>query len=1499
MEKVKRWQVVLITCVLVLTLYNVLPTLIYYSKPLSKPINLVTAKKVSKGIHSRVSHMQKDSENWVKSFSKNLRLKPKSIKANPENPALIEVAFNKAEDAKRFSDFLPKAGALIAFAPSQLQVIPNSLDNPNKVLIERKIGYSLDKQEFNQLATFSSQYDGNKLTPLYQNILNNRINSLALALAGPSSHAEFIHSLNQVKDLTSIKEALLDFSQSLVSFNNTFKNQPKLLKRYFQSFTQLSSITVLNQKLENLLVTFEKEVGALNEKSKLSTQDKNNLQLLKSQNKLISEALSIIKKNSSAFNNPSTPITLEELSNIGSQIDLGNRSAFISSIELNLEKNVLNLKLHEDISTFFKQSKKNSDIELQKEQLKQLVINEIAHLSQLTDEAISPTEIGYSVALNNSEETKSIFALDLSHLAQKDVNSLTKQLQNNWNRSSPEFEKDVFFISDYQNYLSMPKAKQRFGLISYAPVLESSKCLKGFKNDSLYVVAKGLNAMIQKYQQHPNSPEAEQFKDAFIQLQNMLYRQGYQLSYQASAPQFDKAFQSDIIFEKQNYYNSFLAATRENFSVRGSKKYAVLELSDLENRILTENKIETQIHDELVKTRDDYRSAQVDLTDKYARYFIPKPSQNVYFQNLLLSFKKYFRGDSRKVIKWGMDLSGGKSILIGLRDLDNKPITNKIELSEAVNELTQRVNKMGLSEVDIRVEGNNIALDFPSSKGLSATELIQGSSMHFHIVNEKFSSFNSPFYAATQKFLQEVWNEAVITNRKDVESIQAIAWKQLGGLEDGKTVYPKSEHAKVLHDNGFIIQSPKYAHSTSILNDNLSKLALYGGEDYSKWHGQAHPLLVVFNNFALEGSEIENIKPVYDPSQGHSLSFSVKGMHQSKAGEKVNSRDTLYSWTSLFAKDQVLGTDLEAFASNRGYRMAIILNQRVINDPQLNQPIKDSCLVSGSFTQHEINKLAADLKAGSLSFTPKILSEQNVSADLGHKERLQGVTATIVALVFVVSLMIGYYRFSGLIAAGAVLFNLLIMWATLQNLQATLTLSGIAGIILTVGMAVDANVLVFERIREELKQNKSLATSIFTGYKKAFSAIFDSNITTIIAAVILLNFDTGPIKGLAITLTIGIASSMFTALFLTRTFYTKWLQNTKATTLSMANWFQVKAFNFLKHAKWYTMLSSVVIIVGMSLMFTQYRSILGMDFTGGYSITLQLKEKANINYRKAVGSALLQSGARSSDVQIRELNAPNMLRIQLSSAFEQKGLPFYQMPVETQVAKTKYHWQKNPRINWVVDSLKAHQLDITNKSLESLDGNWSEMSGQLSHTTRNNALLGLSLAMLFILVYISFRFEIKYAISAIICILHDVLITLALVAILHLVKVPIQINMQIIAALMTIIGYSLNDTIIVFDRIREEKKLLKNKSLTHVINHSLSVTLNRTIMTSLTTFVVLFALVVLGGSKIFEFSLVMSLGVVLGTLSSLFVAPLILQYLHKDKSKKATYLPTAKNKSPA
>jgi SecD/SecF fusion protein len=287
-----------------------------------------------------------------------------------------------------------------------------------------------------------------------------------------------------------------------------------------------------------------------------------------------------------------------------------------------------------------------------------------------------------------------------------------------------------------------------------------------------------------------------------------------------------------------------------------------------------------------------------------------------------------------------------------------------------------------------------------------------------------------------------------------------------------------------------------------------------------------------------------------------------------------------------------------------------------------------------------------------------------------------------------------------------------------------------------------------------------------------------------------------------------------------------------------------------------------------------------MDFTGGFSLNLEMQADGSTNYVNAVEKALHDSGLSARDFQIRELTPSNHLRILFSTGLEQSGKPFFGMPLENGKNEGQYLYQNNPRIVWVVDAIQKAGLSIAPQTLSQLDANWTSMSGQMSQSMRNNAIIGLLIAFACIFVYLSFRFEYKFAAAALICVLHDILITIGLIGLLHAIGVPVQIDLNTVAALMTIVGYSLNDTIIIFDRIREEMRLSKGHKLRDIVNASLNATLSRTSITSGTTLLVLTALVALGGPSIFSFALVMIIGVFFGTLSSWFIASPLMLFFH-------------------
>jgi SecD/SecF fusion protein len=1497
MEKRKAWHFYLILGVVFLTVYNILPTIFFYSQPLKQPIGPNEASKVAQQIVERVNSLEGFTLSWLKAQSKNLGLTPVSLKLDTENPRLVHVKFKSEKEAEKFSNSLKRSGALIPFVPAQLSPAPRFGEDKTIVSVQRKIGIHLDPSTAKDIFYYvPKRNESGEITPEYRRLVYQRALELAQSFVAKNSEAQLIEQIQNTPDFIR-NEGLVRLSRNLADFNTVFKEHPEALKRYFNSIhlTKDKATSVVGN-LEEIKGQMQKQLSSLNDQGK-ELQEKGQVQdgasqqrltLLKAQIATLDEALTILKRESASLPSKIEPLDEEAIlktllaenldSNSLQAIDLQLRHPFVKNISIDLGREQLMLNVHDDVNKLRDLKVTEERVALSQEKLGQLLYNEIAAAGRASEEKISPALNHFVVELNTLTNSSSLLAFDLAKLAAIQADTLKTLLNESWDRSSEDLKGANYPIYTYNEYSKLSAEKQKLGLVVYAPVMEKEP-KEGFRTSSLYVIARGMASIRQKYADYPDSPERQAYENELRALQDIMKQSGF-IGYAGESSGLPKEFENDYIFELDDYYAYVIAATRENFSVHGDKRYALLEFTNLEERIITLNKIETQIQEELVKWQEEYQQARVAVSEQ-AHYDVPKPTRSVLLSNIFLSARKYIRGDERKVLKWGLDLSGGKTVRIGLHDQNNKLITNEDDLNQAVNELYQRVNRLGLSEVNIRVEGSSIVLDFPGSQALSASELIQASAMYFHVVNEQFSPQNPSLGSAVSTFLEEVWNEAVITNRTDPQSINEIAWQHLGGSSERPGEFtPLTTHARLLVENGLRIAGPKAPPRSSTFDETLSSVTRFRGEDFSDWQGQTHPLLIVFRNYALEGNQLSDVQTGYSSQEGNTLSFSVKSSFVAPSGERVNPRDQFYSWTSQFSEDRIGGTSKEAFSNGRGWRMAVILNGSVISSPTLNAALRDSARITGHFTQREVNQLAADLKAGSLSFTPKILSEQNVSPDLGKEQRIQGIFAALLGLVFMAAIMCGYYRFAGVVACCAVLFNLFIIWAVLQNLSAALTLPGIAGIILAIGMSVDANVLVFERIREEFAQSRRLPSAVQAGYSKAFTAIFDSNITTIIAALILLNFDAGPVKGLALTLIIGILSSMFTALFVTRYFFSGWVQNPNHKELKMMQLFKNVSFDFLSKSKYFIGVALIVCAVGGFYLVKERMTIFGMDFTGGYALTLDLKESEGTSYRVQAEKALTAQGAYSTDFQIQELNRPNQLRIQLGMGMESPGRPFFELE-ETTGGDLPY--QDNPRIVWIVDALQSEGLQPTEAQAEVLHLNWTEMSGQLSERMRSQALIGLGLALLSILIYITIRFEFKYAVSATIAITHDLLVTLGLIALLHSFVGGVQIDLQVIAALMTIIGYSLNDTIIIFDRIREDSRFQRKLGYSQMINMALNSTLSRTVMTSGTTVAVLLSLVCFGGQTILNFSLVMLLGVIVGTLSSLFIAPPILLYFHQKE----------------
>jgi SecD/SecF fusion protein len=533
---------------------------------------------------------------------------------------------------------------------------------------------------------------------------------------------------------------------------------------------------------------------------------------------------------------------------------------------------------------------------------------------------------------------------------------------------------------------------------------------------------------------------------------------------------------------------------------------------------------------------------------------------------------------------------------------------------------------------------------------------------------------------------------------------------------------------------------------------------------------------------------------------------------------------------------------------NVGRQLAIVLDGEIYSAPVIRSAITGGrASIEGDFTLTEAYQLANVLE-NPLETPVSILQEFSVEPSLGRDSIASGLRACIIGGILVSGFMLGYYLFAGVVANMALMLNLIILLGVMASIGATLTLPGIAGILLTIGMAVDANVLIFERIREELRAGKSLKGGIAAGYDKAFSTIFDANVTTLIASIILIFFGTGPVQGFGVTLTIGIAVSMFTALVVTRLVFDFLLEKNWLKSLNMYQMIKPTQIDFLHWAKPAFAASWVLVFIGLGYAFYRGQDILGVDFKGGDRTTFSFVQKLETGeIRNAlgplnIGDPLVQyqrDGAGYELLQVTTaFNTSEQVQATLASTFPEAGL---------QVAA-------------------AYNVGPT-------------VGQQILRT----AIVALLLAMFGILIYVALRFEFSFAIAAIVAVLHDVFMTMGWFAL-----TGREFSAPMVAAILTIIGFSINDTIVIFDRIREDLKLGARGTFKDVINQALNKTLSRTLITSGTLLLAALALYIFGGPIINDFAFTFLVGIIVGTYSTIYIASAFILWWHKGERPKET-----------
>ncbi len=836
-------------------------------------------------------------------------------------------------------------------------------------------------------------------------------------------------------------------------------------------------------------------------------------------------------------------------------------------------------------------------------------------------------------------------------------------------------------------------------------------------------------------------------------------------------------------------------------------------------------------------TRETWRSTFILLAIFGALYYL-YPSYQFYFsppQNLdeLESVK-------RRAINLGLDLQGGIHVVLEV-DPSKLSEDERADVVERAKEIiTNRVDQFGVSEPTIHREGEwRIVVELPGVQEIErAKNLIgQRAVLEFKMVksNVERTDLINRFETRLQESAKKDTTQSdtdILFEDSEEDVTPSIAQYLLSYGED----------LIVLDDNVSTVREMLSRSEISRLIPNDAAFH-WSSKSVEMGDGQSYRnLYFLKKRVEMTGEIVQDAKV-------------TTGQDFSNAGQPIVNLTTTGDGVKIFSR--ITGAHV-------GERMAIILDNGVYSAPTIQVKIRDGrSIITGSATIDEAKDLAIVLRAGALPAPINIVEDRTVGPSLGRDSIDQGKTAAAIGMGVVIVFMVLYYGLSGLVANLALGLNILFVLSILAGFEGTLTLPGIAGIILTIGMAVDANVLIFERIREEFRAGRTVRAAIENGYGRAFLTIVDANLTTIITAIVLYQYGTGPIKGFALTLMIGIISSMFTALFVTRTVFDIAVQRWQLTSFSIGrlNIFGETGFDFLRLRRGAFVFSALIILVGLGSAITKGGYNLGIDFVGGTLLELHFDPQAEPgDIRSALAD--VRVGDRTMDLrdsEIKEFGSPNDILIRVEE--EADG---------TMMADA------------IKTTLKGTFAENISNELEWLRRQ-EAVGPKIGEELKQNAIWAILVSMFLIILYIWYRFkQIQYGIAAVAALFHDVLITLGVFSL-----ADKEISLAIVAALLTIVGYSLNDTIVVFDRIREDIQLYRRETYGQVINRSINECLNRTCLTSGTTMLVVLSLLILGGEVIHDFAFALLVGVIVGTYSSSFVAsPIVLEWQTASERRK-------------
>jgi protein-export membrane protein SecD/preprotein translocase SecF subunit len=791
----------------------------------------------------------------------------------------------------------------------------------------------------------------------------------------------------------------------------------------------------------------------------------------------------------------------------------------------------------------------------------------------------------------------------------------------------------------------------------------------------------------------------------------------------------------------------------------------------------------------------------------------------------------------RQPIKYGLDLQGGMHLALELDQSKQVSADPKKDIDLALTVLRKRIDQFGVTEPVIQKVGDDrIVVELAGvADPERARAIVQKSAFLEFRITDKTGALDRALPAMDRQL------RAMGVSSAGAAQAGPSAVSQLLGGDSATKGADSTTGAAILAGlirpsqatpGEYLVAETAFPRVDSLLSLPEVKRLLPRGLEI-KWSATkesvggdfVRPFYVVDEQSLVTGANLVDARAELDPlTNGPQVTFELDRAGGRKFGE---------------------GTGRHV-----GDFMAIVLDGRVQGRPPVIQSRIDrnGRITLGGKTLLEAQDLALTLKAGALPIPLMIVESGQVGASLGADSIKAGLLAGIIGTLLVILIMVGYYALSGVLAVLALALYLLYTMGVLAMLDATLTLPGLAGIVLSIGIAVDANVLIFERIREELRHGKTVRLAIDEGFKHALPAITDSSLATVITAFLLFQFGTGPVKGFAVTLIVGILASLFTAVFVTRTFFMLWLQRQpmmEQLSIGKATFFANANYDFIAMRKWAYGITAAVLIPG--LLFLAVKGFdYSIEFTGGTMVQIAAAPTTDAGTLRA---GLDAAGIKGAEIQ--QLGAPGNFviraRVGAGEGSTEATAQAVKSALNTTLGEGKYTF-----------------------------GRAAAVSPKVGGELRTQALLAILTSFVFVLIYLAVRFEWRFGLAAIIATAHDILATLAFIAVMRL-----EVSLVVVAALLTMVGYSLNDTIIIFDRVRENLKKYQRSGFVEILNRSINETLPRSVLTHLTTLATLLALAIFGGEVIRPFALVMFFGVFTGTFSSVFIAAPVLLWIEK------------------